>query len=159
MSWNIFKRVGELERWVRDLNDFHFGNSRRIKAVEDELSRLEQANQLLVNSNQALIRKQENISERVKDLSHQIYKQSRQASPYAAAPVRSEGQPVFTNDEVDKAREIKRKYQREWYAKRQAKKNEEKIAKLAREKKNAYARAYYKRKKEKSNEQTTSTTA
>jgi len=41
---------------------------------------------------------------------------------------------------ADKARENKRQYQREWYAKNKA-------SKAAREKKNAYARAYYARKK------------
>ena len=143
MSWNIFKRVAELEQWVKDLNDFHFGNSRRIKAVEDELSRLEQANKLLVTSNQVLIRRQENIGERVKDIAHELVTQSRQPSPYAAAPVCSE--PVFSKDEVEK--EKKRQYQREWYAKKQAKLKREKNVQAAREKKNAYHRAYYARKK------------
>ena len=41
---------------------------------------------------------------------------------------------------ADKARENKRQYQREWYAKNKA-------SKAAREKKNAYARAYYARTK------------
>jgi hypothetical protein len=42
--------------------------------------------------------------------------------------------------EVDKAREAKRQYQREWYAKNKA-------SKAAREKKNTYQRAYYARTK------------
>ena len=41
---------------------------------------------------------------------------------------------------ADKARENKRQYQREWYAKNKA-------SKAAKAKKNAYARAYYARKK------------
>jgi len=45
-----------------------------------------------------------------------------------------------TFSEVDKAREAKRQYQREWYA-------QNKIKQAAREKKNTYARAYYARTK------------
>ena len=55
--------------------------------------------------------------------------------------------PVFTEAEVDQEKEWKRQYQREWYAKRQAKLKQEKNVQAAREKKNAYHRAYYARKK------------
>jgi predicted nuclease with TOPRIM domain len=158
MSWNIFKRIAELENHVKDLNDFHFGNSRRIKAVEDELSQLEKANKLLVNSNQALIGRHENIAERVKDIAHELVTQSRQpSSDDGGRIVRLEEkvkqlenklfiQAVEHNafSEVDKAREAKRQYQREWYA-------QNKIKKAAQEKKNSYARAYYARKKGKAN--------
>jgi len=48
---------------------------------------------------------------------------------------------------VDEEKEKKRQYQREWYAKKQAKLKREKNVQAAREKKNAYHRAYYARKK------------
>jgi hypothetical protein len=48
---------------------------------------------------------------------------------------------------LDEERIKKRQYQREWYAKRQAKLKQEKNVQAAREKKNAYHRAYYARKK------------
>jgi hypothetical protein len=184
MSWNIFKRIALLELWVRDLNDFHFGNSRRIKAVEDELSRLEQANKLLVTSNQVLIRRQENIGERVKDIAYELVTQSR--NPQIYAPEQQIKELLgFINDKdrrieaievklkrlddatfihsvqlnseysevppmpslIDEGKEKKRQYQREWYAKKQAKLKREKNVQAAREKKNAYHRAYYARKK------------
>jgi hypothetical protein len=148
MSWNIFKRVAELERWVRDLTDFNGDHSRWIARLEEKAQKLENANQVLVNSNQALIGRHENIGKRLANLEHQVYMQSRQLNPYSAAPVHSEGEPVFTKDEVDlevsQEKEKKRQYQREWYA-------QNKIKKAAQEKKNAYARAYYARKKGKAN--------
>ena len=138
MTWNIFKTA-------KEMGDDLKAQGQTIRWLVDKVDKLEQANKLLVTSNQALIRKQEVLVERVKDLSHEIYTQSRQATLYAAAPVRSEGGPVFTKEEVSAAelaaKEKKRKYQREWYAK-----NKNKKALLA--KKAAYARAYYKRKKE-----------
>ena len=66
--------------------------------------------------------------------------QSRQLNHYAAAPVRSEGEPVFTDAEIEKERERKRLYHRAWRAKN-------KLSEDARERKNAYARAYYARTK------------
>jgi len=48
---------------------------------------------------------------------------------------------------VDEGKEKKRQYQREWYAKTQAKLKREKNVQAAREKKNAYHRFYYARKK------------
>lgn len=148
MSWNIFKRVALLEQQVKDLTDFNGDHSRWIVRLEEKAQKLENANQVLVNSNQALIRKQENLAERVKDIAHEIYTQSHQPSPYAYAPVRSEGELVFTKDEIDlevsQKKEKKRQYQREWYA-------QNKASKAAKAKKNAYARAYYARKKGKAN--------
>jgi len=41
MNWNIFKRVAELEQWVKDLRDFNFENSRRIKQLEDKMRQVE----------------------------------------------------------------------------------------------------------------------
>jgi hypothetical protein len=138
MTWNIFKTA-------KEMGDDLKAQGQTIRWLVDKVDKLEQANKLLVTSNQALIRKQEVLVERVKDLSHEIYTQSRQATLYAAAPVRSEGGPVFTKEEVSAAelaaKEKKRKYQREWYAKNKHKNN-------LRARKAAYARAYYKRKKE-----------
>jgi len=140
MNWNIFKRVAELEQQVKDLTDFNNDHSRWIAQLGERAQKLESANQNLINSNQALIGRHENIGKRLKDLEHQVYMQSRQLNPYAAAPVRSEGQPVFTKSEVDLEKERKRLYHREWRAKN-------KLNKEARDKKNAYARAYYARTK------------
>jgi hypothetical protein len=97
MTWNIFKRVAELERWARDLNDFYFGSSRRIKHLEDKMRQVE--NKLFIQT-----------------VEHKAF------------------------SEVDKAREARRLYHREW-----RKKN--KLSEDARERKNAYARAYYARTK------------
>jgi len=158
MSWNIFKRVALLEQQVKDLTDFNSDHSRWIARLEEKAQKLENANQVLVNSNQALIRKQENLAERVKDIAHEIYTQSRQpSSDDGGRIVRLEEKvkqlenKLFiqavehkTFSEVDKAREAKRQYQREWYA-------QNKIKQAAREKKNAYARAYYARKKGQTN--------
>jgi len=149
MSWNIFKTA-------KEMGDDLKAQGQTIRWLVDKVDKLEQANKLLVNSNQALIRKQEVLVERVKDLSHEIYTQSRQLNSYSAAPVRSEVEPVFTKEEVSAAelaaKERKRQYDREWYAKN-------KKLKALREKKAAYSKAYYLRKKmEKANEQTTSTT-
>jgi len=147
MSWNIFKRVALLEQQVKDLTDFNNDNSRWIARLGEMAQKLESANQNLINSNQALIGRHENIGKRLQNLEHQVYMQSRQLNPYAAAPVHSEGEPVFTEAEVDQEKEKKRLYQREWYAKKVAKIKMEKAAQTAREKKNAYARAYYARTK------------
>ena len=151
MSWNIFKRVAQLEQLVKDLKDFNNDHSLWLKGwlrgLEERMGKLESANQVLVNSNQALIGRHDNISERLKNLEHQVYMQSRQLNHYAAAPVRSEGEPVFTEAEVDQEKERRRQYKREWYAKKVAKIKNEKSAQAAREKKNAYARAYYARTK------------
>ena len=48
---------------------------------------------------------------------------------------------------ADEEKERKRKYQREWYAKKVAKIKKEKNTEAARERKKAYARAYYARTK------------
>ena len=133
MKWNIFNRVTVLEQQVKDLTDFSGDQNRMIARLEERVHGLENANKILVNSNQALIGRHDNALERLKNLELGVYLQSRQ-------------KPVFTN-EVDEERLKKRQYQREWYAKKKAKKEEEGKAKSRREKKNAYARAYYARTK------------
>jgi len=52
---------------------------------------------------------------------------------------------------VDEGRIKRRQYQREWYAKKRSKLQQEKNVKVAREKRNAYQRAYYARKKGETN--------
>ena len=151
MNWNIFKRIAQVEQLAKDLLDFNGDNNRWFCRLEERVIKLEKANQNLVNSNQALIGRHENIGKRLKNLEHQVYMQSRQTNPYIAAPVRSEGEPVFTKDEVDQEKEKKRQYQREWYAKKRSKLQQEKNVKVAREKRNAYQRAYYARKKGETN--------
>lgn len=64
------------------------------------------------------------LEEKVKRLENKLFMQTIESKAFPA----------------DKARENKRQYQREWYAKNKA-------SKAAREKKNAYARAYYARTK------------
>jgi Fe-S-cluster formation regulator IscX/YfhJ len=163
MSWNIFKRVAELEQWVKDLRDFNFDNSRWIKRVEEKAQKLENANQLLINSNQALIGRHENIGKRFQNLEHQVYLQSRDPR-IAALEQQVKDLTDFNNDHsrwlkridsklfiqaveskafsipVDQAKEARRLYQREWRAKN-------KLNQDARDRKNAYARAYYARTK------------
>ena len=149
MKWNIYSRVTVLEQQLKDLTDFNRDHSQWILQLKERLNKLENANQLLVNSNQALIRKQENHAERLKDLAHEIYMQSRQPKPAIAAP--DPRLPVFpqveVNTEANEKLLKKRQYQREWYAKKKAKKEEEQKIKAQREKKNAYAREYYHRTK------------
>jgi len=191
MSWNIFKRVAELEQKVKDLTDFNNDHSRWIAQLGERAKKLESANQNLINSNQALIGRHENIGKRLQDLEHQVYLQSRdpriaaleqqvkdltglnsdhsqfigklegkinqinnklfiqavEHKAFSVAPVRNEGEPVFTEAEVDQEKERRRQYKREWYAKKVAKIKQEKNTQAVREKKNAYARAYYARTK------------
>jgi len=149
MKWNIFNTVTVLEQQLKDLTDFNRDHSQWILQLKERLIKLENANQLLVNSNQVLIRKQENLAERVKDLEHGVYLQSRQPSPVIAEP--DPRLPVFpqieVNTEASEKLLKKRQYQRDWYAKKKAKKEEEQKIKVQREKKNAYAREYYHRTK------------
>jgi hypothetical protein len=97
MTWNIFKRVAELEQWVKDHRGFNFENSRRIMQLEDKMRQVE--NKLFIQA-----------------VEHKAF------------------------SEVDKVREARRLYQREW-----RKKN--KLSEDARKRKKAYARAYYARTK------------
>ena len=190
MKWNIFKRLAELEQWVKDLRDFNFDNSRWIKRVDERAQNLENANQNLVKANQALIGRHENIGKRFENLEHQVYMQSRHQDPQINALEQQVKELLgFINDKdrrieaievklkrvdnatfihsvqlnseysevppmpslVDEERLKKRQYQREWYAKKRSKLQQEKNVKVAREKRNAYQRAYYARKKGETN--------
>ena len=97
MSWNIFKRVAELEQKVKDLTDFNGDHSRWIARLNANIRHIE--NKLFIQ-----------------EVEHNAF------------------------SEVDKAREARRLYHREWRAKN-------KLSEDARERKNAYARAYYARTK------------
>jgi hypothetical protein len=110
MSWNIFKRIALLEQQVKDLTDFNSDHSRWIAR----------------------------LSANIRHIENKLFIQAVEHNAFSAAPVRSEGAPVFTKDEVEK--EKKRLYHREWRAKN-------KLSEDARKKKNAYARAYYARTK------------
>ena len=85
MSWNIFKRIAQLEQKVTDLTDINNDHSRWFCRIEEKVKKLENANQHLVNSNQALIGRHENIGKRLANLEHQVYMQSRQQDPQIAA--------------------------------------------------------------------------
>jgi hypothetical protein len=115
MKWNIFNTVTVLEQQLKDLTDFNRDHSQWILQLKERLNKLENANQLLVNSNQALIRKQENHAERLKDLTHEIYMQSRQPDPVIATP--DPRLPVFpqveVNTEANEKLLKKRQHQRE----------------------------------------------
>jgi hypothetical protein len=105
MSWNIFKKIAQLEQQVKDLTDFNSDNSRWICRLQDKVRHIE----------------------------NKLFTQAVESKAFSIP--------------ADQARENKRQYQREWYAKKRAKLNQEKNSEAAREKRNAYARAYYARKK------------
>ena len=116
MTWNIFKRVALLEQQVKDLTDFNGDKSRWIMRLEQKIRHIED----------------------------KLFIQAVERNAFSAAPVRSEGAPVFTKDEVEKER--KRQYQREWYANKRAELKKARSTKEQKEKRAAYARAYYLRK-------------
>ena len=140
MKWNIFERLATLEKELHELREVvrYQGNT----IISLQLNDIEKKGAKLVES------------------------QAEQYN-YGAAPVRNEGGPVFTKDEVSKEREKKRQYQRNWYAKNKAAVSERRIAvkKLKeaksqgngnkayywknREKMREYARQYYQKKKAK----------
>ena len=68
-----------------------------------------------------------------------------QGIPYAAAPVRSEGEPVFTKAEVaseaEQRRLKRREYQRAWYAKQRTKSKQREYSAAYRARKKAEAAA------------------
>jgi hypothetical protein len=114
MTWNIFKRVAELEQKVKDLMSFSDDGGRIVRLEEK-------------------VRQIASLEKRLQEM-------DRRLNPYAAAPVRSDGQQVFADAEIEKERERKRLYHRAWRAKN-------KLSEDARDRKNAYARAYYARTK------------
>ena len=117
MKWNIYNRVTVLEQQVKDLIYCNGNQSQMIMQLTEDVNRLEK-------------------------------KSFDQAMAICKAGIAPDPRmPVFTKAEADQEKEKKRQYQREWYAKKKSKKEEEAKAKSQREKRNAYARAYYARTK------------
>jgi len=139
MSWNIFKRVAELEQQVKDLTDFSGDKARWLGRLEENITHIE----------------------------NKLFIQAVERNAFNAAPIRSEGKAVFTKTELDGERLRRSQYQREWYAKNKdviiERRNAAKKLKNAqrqgdskktyywknREKMREYARQYYHKKKAK----------
>jgi len=119
MNWNPYKRIAELEA-------MHTKNLAVLDALTTKLNDL-------CFKHDALGKWLVNIEGRLHDIKHQL-------NPYAAAPVRSEGAPVFTGAEVAAEAERKRlkrsEYNKAYHARQKAK-----------AKQNEYQRAYRARKK------------
>jgi hypothetical protein len=125
---NIGKRLQDLEHQV-----YLQSRDPRIAALEQQVKELLD----FINDEDRRI---EDIEVKLKKLDNATFIHSVQLnSQYSEVP------PMPSL--VDEEKEKKRQYQREWYAKRQAKLKQEKNAQAAREKKNAYHRAYYARTK------------
>jgi uncharacterized coiled-coil protein SlyX len=119
MNWNPYKRIAELEA-------MHTKNTAVLDTLADKLT------DLSVKHN-ALGKWMVTLEDRLQEMGKRL-------NPYAAAPMRSEGAPVFTKAEVADAAEQKRIKQREYSKAHYAKKK-------ARAKQNEYQRAYRARKK------------
>ena len=119
MNWNPFKRIAELEA-------MHTKNLAVLDTLSYKINDLNSRHKALHNWVGSLADRHIVINERL--------------NSYAAAPVRSEGKPVFTKAEVADAAEQKRikhrEYQRAYYNRQKAK-----------AKQNEYQRAYRARKK------------
>jgi len=104
MNWNPYKRIAALEA-------MHMKNIAVLDMLTTKLNSLH-------NVKDAHSKWLASLQDRLHDINKQL-------NPYAAAPVRSEGAPVFTKAEVADAAEQRRlkrrEYQRAWYAKQKAK--------------------------------------
>ena len=140
MKWNIFERLNTLEQELHELREVvrYQGNT----IISLQLANIEQEGEKLVKS-------------------------QADRNKYSAAPVRSEGEPVFTKAEVDAETLRRREYKREWYIKNKdaiiERRNAAKKLKEAqnqgdskkayywknREKMREYGRQYYQKKKAK----------
>lgn len=87
MTWNIFKRVAELEQKVKDLRDFTDDHSRWIGQLEGKL----------------------------KQMDNKLFIQAVEHRAFSVAP--DPRMPVFANSEVNQEKERKRLYHRAWRAK------------------------------------------
>lgn len=88
MTWNIFKRIAQLEQQVKDLTDFNGDKSRWLGRLE----------------------------EKIRNIENKLFIQAVERNAFSAAPVRSEGKQVFTMSKVEQEKERNRQYQRERYA-------------------------------------------
>ena len=119
MNWNPYKRIAELEA-------MHMKNIAVLDMLASKL------NSMSVKLN--------DLNDRHKALHNWVV-----TNPYAAAPVRSEGEPVFTKAEVaseaEQRRLKRREYKRAWYVKQKAKTKKAEYQRLYRERKKAAAAA------------------
>jgi len=125
MKWNIFERLNTLEKELHELREVVRYQGNTIIALQ--LADIEKEGSKLVES--------------------QVDR-----NRYSAAPVRSEGDPVFTKAEVDAETLKRRKYKREWYARnKDAISERKKTAKKLQEaqSQNNKKKAYYWKNKEK----------
>lgn len=108
MNWNPYKRIAELEA-------MHTKNIAVLDTLADKLNTLTVSHDTHLNLQ----------NKRMLILENRLQEMNKQLNPYAAAPVRSEGAPVFTEAEVADAEEQKRikrrEYKKAWYAKQKAK--------------------------------------
>lgn len=152
-------------RWIKRVDE-------RAQNLENANQNLVNSNQALIGRHENIGKRLENLEHQVyiqsrqqdpqiaafekaiADLNHELVTQGQvmtmlhnQIRAHHHAAATDPRLPVFVTDEVDQEREKKRQYQREWYAKKRSKLQQEKNVKVAREKRNAYQRAYYARKK------------
>jgi len=124
MNWNPYKRIAELEA-------MHTKNIAVLDTLADKLSDLQF--------------KHDALGKWAVSLENRWQEMNKQLNPYAAAPVRSEGAPVYTKAEVADAEEQKRmkkrEYNRAWYAKQRAKEQQRKYNAAYRARKKAAAAA------------------
>lgn len=124
MNWNPYKRIAELEA-------MHTKNIAVLDTLADKLSDLQF--------------KHDALGKWIVSLENRWQDVIKQLNPYAAAPVRSEGAPVYTKAEVDaeaeRKRMQKREYNKAWYAKQRAKEKQRQYNATYRARKKAAAAA------------------
>lgn len=89
MKWNIFERLNTLEKELHELREV-------VRYQMETIISLQLAN--------------------TKKESPKLVESQADSNQYGAAPIRREGEPVFTQAEVDKETLRRRKYKRDWYA-------------------------------------------
>jgi hypothetical protein len=124
MNWNPYKRIADLEA-------MHMKNIAVLDALADKLNGLN-------DRHKALGKWMVTLEDRLQEMNQRL-------NPYAAAPVRSEGEPVFTKAEVaseaEQRRLKRREYQRAWYAKQRTKSKQREYSAAYRARKKAEAAA------------------
>jgi len=124
MNWNPYKRIAELEA-------MHTKNLAVLDTLAYKINDLNNRHKALHNW--------------VGSLADRHIEMNKQLNPYAAAPVRSEGEPVFAEAEVaseaEQRRLKRREYKRAWYVKQKAKTKKAEYQRFYRERKKAEAAA------------------